>query len=203
MADHYYNYDEMSKDLVHNQHYRKKIIERKSGLIVLAIHGGGIEPGTSELAMAIAGKEHSFYLFEGTGGRNNDLHITSTRFNDPECLSLVAKHSSAVSIHGFIESENDPQIYMGGCDRLLMNFLLEALNANGFQSLVNTKKYAATDQNNICNRTSSGKGVQIELSGTFRRQLFQNYSSRGGRMNVTPEFTRFVQTIRNVLSQSF
>ena len=33
--------------------------------LVLAPHGGGIEPGTSELAEAIAASDHSFYILRG------------------------------------------------------------------------------------------------------------------------------------------
>ena len=34
-------------------------------------HGGGIEPGTSEVADAIAGEEFSFYAFEGLKSSDN------------------------------------------------------------------------------------------------------------------------------------
>ena len=47
---------------------------------VMAPHGGGIEPGTSELACAIAGKQHSYYTFSGikTSG-NRLLHRSGAR----------------------------------------------------------------------------------------------------------------------------
>jgi phage replication-related protein YjqB (UPF0714/DUF867 family) len=51
---------------------------------VIAPHGGGIEPGTSELATAIAGDDFSLYLFEGLkSAGNGELHITSTNFDEP------------------------------------------------------------------------------------------------------------------------
>lgn len=52
-------------------------IRRRSAdtTLVLAPHGGGIEPGTSELAEAIAAGDHSSYIFEGIKARQNgDLH---------------------------------------------------------------------------------------------------------------------------------
>ena len=36
-----------------------------SGVLVVAPHGGGIEPGTSDIADGIAGRKHSFYCFKG------------------------------------------------------------------------------------------------------------------------------------------
>lgn len=61
-----------------------------STLLHLAIHGGGIEQGTSELASAAAGDVHDFYTFDGIKQANNgDLHITSTSFDDPQALALA------------------------------------------------------------------------------------------------------------------
>ena len=42
-----------------------------SPVTVIAPHGGGIEAGTSELAEAVAGREHWFYAFEGIRGHEN------------------------------------------------------------------------------------------------------------------------------------
>jgi Poly-gamma-glutamate hydrolase len=68
---------------------------------LVAPHGGGIEPGTSELADAIAGSDLSFYTFEGLkSSGNTDLHITSTRFDEPMCLTLLASSSVVVTLHG-------------------------------------------------------------------------------------------------------
>jgi phage replication-related protein YjqB (UPF0714/DUF867 family) len=44
---------------------------------VIAPDGGSIEPGTSEIALKIAGLDFSFYAFEGRRKQhNNCLHIT-------------------------------------------------------------------------------------------------------------------------------
>ena len=77
------------------EHFR---IERADGpdrsdVAVVAIHGGKIEPGTSELARAVARDDHPFYLFEGLKPQGNrDLHISSGRFDDPVLTdSIVLK----------------------------------------------------------------------------------------------------------------
>ncbi len=41
--------------------YRIHLRHGKSGILVMAPHGGGIEPGTTEIADAVAGAERSFY----------------------------------------------------------------------------------------------------------------------------------------------
>jgi phage replication-related protein YjqB (UPF0714/DUF867 family) len=45
--------------------YRIVSMPRGSAVAIIAPHGGNIEPGTSELARAVAGQELSLYLFEG------------------------------------------------------------------------------------------------------------------------------------------
>src|ERR1019366_7404121 len=51
---------------------------RRSPVAVIAPHGGEIEPGTSEIAAAIAGDEFNLYCFEGCKPSGNiGLHITS------------------------------------------------------------------------------------------------------------------------------
>ena len=65
--------------------YSKSTRNGGSRVAVAAPHGGGIEPGTSEVALAIAGADLSYYLFEGRKAEGNgDLHVTSTNFDDPE-----------------------------------------------------------------------------------------------------------------------
>jgi phage replication-related protein YjqB (UPF0714/DUF867 family) len=43
-----------------------------SGITVMSIHGGAIEPGTTEIADAVAGEMHSFYSKENTGGKHHE-----------------------------------------------------------------------------------------------------------------------------------
>ena len=51
---------------------------RPSPVAVIAPHGGAIEPSTSEIAAAIAGREFNLYCFEGRKPKGNTaLHITS------------------------------------------------------------------------------------------------------------------------------
>ena len=82
-----------------------------------AIHGGGIEPGTTELARRISNVgKYNFYSFEGLRTNNNDqLHITSTNYDEPKLIKMLDKTKETISIHGF--SGDDPIVYIGGKDR--------------------------------------------------------------------------------------
>ena len=74
---------------------------------MIAPHGGKIEPGSSEIAAAIAGESHSLYSFDGLRRRpHRDLHITSTNFDEPRCENLIATHDIVVSMHG-LDGEHD------------------------------------------------------------------------------------------------
>jgi len=72
-----------------------------SNTIIVAPHGGAIEPGTSEVAREVANNDLSLAIFEGIKPRNNDrLHITSTNFDEPRCVALVQESDTVVAIHG-------------------------------------------------------------------------------------------------------
>src|SRR5260370_42604544 len=101
MQDKYKSFSVLAKSEVEGRDYRIHIRKCDGATVVLAIHGGGIEAGTSEVAEAIAADELSFYAFEGIKARGNgDLHITSHRFDEPQCLALVTGSPRVVSIHG-------------------------------------------------------------------------------------------------------
>jgi phage replication-related protein YjqB (UPF0714/DUF867 family) len=199
MTDQCKDFLELQNNYRDNVDYRIRTIIHSGSIMVLAVHAGGIEPGTSELVQAIARNDFSLYLFEGLGKNNQALHITSTDFDEPRYLEMIKKHHTSLSLHGFNETDADPLIYMGGNDLPLIQHLLIALIKNGYQAQVNTGKYAATDPKNVCNRTISGKGVQMEISAKLRRQFFEDYSSRKGRKNTTTQFEQFVRIIRNAL----
>jgi len=181
-------------------HYRRTILDRAGPLVILAPHGGGIEPGTSELARAVAGEEFSLYLFEAvlrsTSG-SRDLHITSTRFDEPRCLALVGRHTTSLALHGCDDHES--LIYVGGLDERLRDHLASGLAARGYSVKIGAGEFAGRESANLCNRTRSGMGVQLELSKGLRAQFFEKLSTRTGRQTRTPLFARFVADLRDML----
>jgi phage replication-related protein YjqB (UPF0714/DUF867 family) len=149
--------------------------------VILAPHGGGIERGTSELCLAVAGYHpanlpitppagvtYDYWMFEGIREAGNaDLHVTSTGCDDLVAVSLCAGALGALSLHGFkpenVHRPPDEQVvFVGGCDDLLRPLLLEALDD------VDLPVEAAGDGEldgdsvcNIVNRTLRGRGAQL------------------------------------------
>jgi len=139
-----------------------------SGIAVVAPHGGAIEEGTSEIARAVAGSEFNLYLFEGlrATGSYAALHLTSHRFDEPQCLALLAGCDQVIAIHGCRGAE--PEALLGGLDEELKMRIGAAIAAAGIETRLAGHRYPAVHQRNICNRGRSGAGVQIELTSALR-----------------------------------
>ena len=88
LSDRYNNYADLAAGELEGVHYRVRVIERASPIVIVAPHGGRIEPGTSQTAALIAADEFSLYCFEGlVSGRR--LHITSTLFDEASIKAIA------------------------------------------------------------------------------------------------------------------
>ena len=169
---------------------------------IIAPHGGGIEPGTSELCLAVAGYHpamlpetppgrghHDYWMFEGLRPADNDkLHVTSTGCDDPVALSLCGGSLHALSLHGF---EPDPGT-TGWCSsgaprrRTLRLALRDALEQAGFKAVATgnwTGSSMATSTATSSTAPCSRRGVQLELSLPLRGRCS---ASSPGRAASTP-----------------
>ncbi|MMZ63662.1 hypothetical protein D1872_259320 [compost metagenome] len=166
----------------------------------MAIHGGGIETGTSELTRDIAGLSHSYYLFEGLKPSNNgDLHITSTNFDEPNALRMVAEASYCLTLHGYADSLKKHTL-IGGADHNVKLQVYNKLIAAGFSAelLDEDNPLSGSDPNNIVNKDKRKMGVQLELS-TLQRNAFFGINTRADRKNTqTEEFYRYTQALKDV-----
>jgi phage replication-related protein YjqB (UPF0714/DUF867 family) len=180
--------------------YRIVALQRGSLVAVVAPHAGGIEPGTSEIARAIAGTELSLYLFEGRKVQgNSDLHITSTNFDEPQGLQLASGAQVVLAVHGEV-SETRPVVYLGGRDQALGQTLGRHLEAGGFQvEAHNNPELQGVHPENICNRGQSAAGVQLEVSRALRLELFPSLLAKG-RAAPRQRFHEFVRAVRQGLS---
>ena len=110
--DKYRNFRQLADHEVEGVDYCIRTESAGGATLILAPHGGGIEPGTSELAEAIAAGDHSLYIFEGIRVRgNSDLHITSASFDEPACLAMLARADGVATVHG--EERDDAAIFIG------------------------------------------------------------------------------------------
>jgi phage replication-related protein YjqB (UPF0714/DUF867 family) len=189
--------------------------------VVLALHGGGIEPGTSELCLAIAGyhpadlapvppggRIYDYWMFEGIRSTNNaELHVTSTHCDDPVGLSLCAGARRAVSLHGCTTTQaglpaGTGAVLVGGLDPALKSALLTAYAGVGIVAIdaAGNADLAGTDPQNIVNRTLTGAGAQLELTTPLREAMFITNTRPRRRHTTTAEFWRFVEATRAALA---
>lgn len=165
------------KELVHreveDQDYRIRIELRDPRVLIMAPHGGKIEPTTAEIAAAIAEDDYSFYCFEGLKTDSRPLHIESHLFDEPRALQVVQKADVVITIHGQIDQKEE-FVMVGGLNDSLRSEITRELEGAGFQTRVPTERLMGTDSQNICNRGKLGRGVQLEVSRKVRDLLKTN-----------------------------
>jgi phage replication-related protein YjqB (UPF0714/DUF867 family) len=191
----YGSYAELACSEIKGCDYRIHARSGNSGIALMAIHGGEIEPGTLEIAGSAAGEEHSFYAFEGTKeGRNSDLHLRSETFDEPVGVSVARGADVVVTVHGC--EEDFEVIYLGGLHEELKWLIQRNFNLYGLHVPEHVRPgLAGTNPLNICNRGRAGKGVQIEISRGLRRRMFLGLD-RKGRARPTEKFFDFVSALR-------
>jgi len=193
----YYSYQELSKNEQRGKDYHIRFRLGTSGIAIMAPHGGEIEPGTTEIADAVAGNAHSFYSFDGLKENgNSDLHLTSKYFDEPLAMDIGKRSGSILAIHGCREREL--VVYLGGRNRALKEKMKIALARVDF-TVGETSRFPGVHASNICNRNRQGKGIQMEISLGLRLKMFQDLS-RANRKITTPLFETFVSILRDVLS---
>ena len=194
----YVSYDDLKQHEKEGEDYVILFREGNSGIAVIAPHGGGIEPGTIDIADETARSEHTFYAFKGTKKKGNTvLHISSHKFNEPRGLKTVENADVAVSIHGY--HGKDEVVFIGGKNQYFKERIRYMLNKAGFHADITTKTgLLAQHHENICNLCRSGQGVQLEISRGLREKMFDNLSRRSWRKK-TDLFFKFVDTLREAL----
>jgi phage replication-related protein YjqB (UPF0714/DUF867 family) len=183
--------------------------------IVMSIHGGGIEPGTSEIALATAGYHpatlttsfdcyglHDFWLFEGLLlSENRKLHVTATHYDEPIATELVQNARRCISLHGCEDPQAKGKIQIGGRDFELRSIVLDELTAVGIKAEITTNlELLGEDPHNIANKTKIGGCVQLEIGTSDRRDLF-GINTRPQRKNTTNDkFWLLVGALRKARS---
>ncbi|WP_052158887.1 poly-gamma-glutamate hydrolase family protein [Halobacillus sp. BBL2006] len=169
-------------------------------MLVSAIHGGGIEQATTQLADAIAGDEYDYYTFKGklSSGNFENLHITSIHFDEPEALNMVHAVDHHISIHG--AKGEEPKTFIGGLNEDLRKLIAQHLKERGFAVEEAAEHLNGDHPENIVNQSKAKQGVQLELTREQREAFYKNgdisYSSRSKASNQTEAFKRYVKAIR-------
>jgi len=197
--DEYGSFAELNRVERENVDYSVRVVRRdSSSTVIVAPHGGGIEPGTSEVACEIADPDLSLAIFEGKKPKGNRrLHITSTNFDEPRCMDLVKVSDNVVAIHG--EGSSAKVIFLGGRDKDLGERIYQALEKYGYNIREHDNpKLRGLAVTNICNRGSRGVGVQLELSSGLRKMFFESLNAEG-RKKPTNELATFAGAVREGL----
>lgn len=168
--------------------YSIQLVDRGSPITIMAIHGGGIEPGTSQLTKALAGTEFNYYCFNATKLKNNwDLHITSDRFDEPQALALANKSKFIVTLHGCM-GRGTVAYTGGGLATQLRQSIENKLESAGIASRPHPV-FNGRSSANICNQGQQ-PGLQLELTPALRLSPLA-YTKR----------RKFVETMRKVLKE--
>jgi phage replication-related protein YjqB (UPF0714/DUF867 family) len=189
---------------------------------ILAPHGGGIEPGTSELCLAVAGYHpanlpllppagvtYDYWMLEGVRQLGNaPLHVRSTGCDDGVAVSLCGGSLNALALHGFRPeppdfSPDEQVVLVGGGNTILRGYLLEGLGDADFDAR-DAGPHGELDGNarcNIVNRTLLGMGAQLELSTPLREAMFTEDSRPRRKHTTTQLFWTFVAVCRDALDR--
>lgn len=189
------SYADLTAAYQEGTHFRRIITPRNSRIAVVATHAGNLEPGTGEFARLLAGDEFSLYVFESLLPEADErLHITSARFNDPACLALVQSAETVVTIHG-CRGDYDG-VFVGGRNKQLRKLIVAELRESGVDS---SRDFLlpGVDPNNICNRGTSGAGVQIEIAVGTRRDFLAAH--RNPESESSSQGAKALQVLRRVL----
>lgn len=191
----------LMSELSENKDFVTRTVRRGSKVTVISPHGGYIEPGTSAIAEAVAGRTFNLFDFQGLQvARPWELHVTSTRFRHPALDELLARATHAVSIHGMGDVDRS-NIWLGGLNTSMRTRVAEALTKAGFSVITNPPQYRGEDPRNIVNLASC-KGVQLELPADLIEQMFVKgvtFSGPGVKPKTTRLFMRFVQAVRSAV----
>lgn len=160
--------------------------------LLIAPHGGGIEPGSSEIMRTVAEVGGwAWYEFAGflRKGNKDALHISSTNFDEPTLKSMLPQAGFVIAFHGASESRA-PVVYVGGKWKLGRSTVIESINGtfrkHGIQAVDAIDNAVAehlrgSDASNITNLGKRAEGIQLEFSRGARNLLFPPDSSREAR----------------------
>ena len=161
------------------------------GLLV-APHGGGIEPGSSEIMRTVAELGGwAWYEFAGflRQGNKDALHMASTDFDEPTLRSMLPQTAFILAFHGATE-DREPAVYVGGKWTQGRQIVTESINAvlgeHGIRAVdamdpAVPAHLRGLDDLSITNQGKRAAGVQLEFSRGARNVLFPPDSSRGAR----------------------
>jgi phage replication-related protein YjqB (UPF0714/DUF867 family) len=215
MSDHYMSWGQMAAD--NKGQFSIEENDREKDVVIIVPHGGSTEPGTSEIARGLESGEQSSYYFEGKKSSENfKLHITSTASQGEQLDKLVPMHRHCVAIHGAKDcifqaktTEKATATIIGGKDTDAGRVIAKHLQNAGFEVLTpDSPRWSeiredlkGVDDSNICNRTATSRGLQLEITESQRKVFFQGNKLKSwtDRQQTTADFDRYVVAVKAAL----
>ncbi|MCY7924845.1 poly-gamma-glutamate hydrolase family protein [Bacillus haynesii] len=197
LTDQYGSFTEMAENEIEGTDYSVAARDAGSALLVMAPHGGGIEPGISEIVRAFE-EGFSVYLLEGLKRRGNkSLHVTSAHFDCPLAVRMAAGHRYILAFHGYDEPSRRHTL-IGGTDRRRALMFAETLEKHGFSAELAAERgyLSGTNSVSINNRCQTGLSVQFEISTAQRKAMFEQFTLKGRRTSQNEVFSRYVKALK-------
>jgi phage replication-related protein YjqB (UPF0714/DUF867 family) len=171
MTSPYKSFEKLAQQEVEDKDYQITVRLRDERVLVMAPHGGKIEPTTSMIAETIAGENYSYYSFEGLKSEGNSaLHIESHLFDEPRALQAAKKADVVITVHGQLDHKEGFTM-VGGLNVDLRSEIRRRLESAGFKTRTPPEGLQGIDPENICNRGRLKGGVQLEVSRKERDLL--------------------------------
>ena len=177
-----------------------------SRCLLVVPHGGGIEPGTSEILRALSDFGWAWYEFAGflRSGNKDALHIASTQFDEPALVTLLPRTNFVLAIHGATETSS-LVVYVGGNRDAWCATMIAAINAatptHEIHAMEAPAHLGAKEPRSLANRGKLGYGLQLEFSRGARNLLFPPDCSREARGRRSPRLDALARAIHAGLKQ--
>ena len=175
--------------------------------LLVAPHGGGIEPGTSELVRAISELGGwAWYEFAGflRAGNQEALHIASTLFDEPALLALLPRTNFVLTVHGTVDAR-DAVVHVGGRwvggRKTITAMINAATDRHGIHATEAPSHLRGMEPANLTNRGKLGQGIQLEFSRAARNLLFPPDCSRQARGRRNRRLSALATAIHKSLQQ--
>lgn len=179
-----------------NVDWDKSHADNESPVLIIAPHGGSIEPHTDIIATAIGGDNFNLFIFRGLRRKNKDpwLHVTSTKYEEDDLMPLQKKSQIALAVHGAANREGYAPLvtFMGGGNEKYRDLISARLHAYGFATIEAPSPLNGSTPTNLVNRCGPGQnlaGIQLEISRGERDALADNPA----------RLARYAKAVREVL----
>jgi phage replication-related protein YjqB (UPF0714/DUF867 family) len=175
--------------------------------LLVVPHGGGIEPGTSEIMRAVAKLGNwAWYEFAGylRQGNREALHVPSTEFDEPTLLSLRLRAGFCVEFHGTSQT-GSPLVYVGGtwdAGRRIMGGAINLFSEkHGINAVDPMSQISSLQEPTPAVRGKRADSVKLEFSRETRNLLFLPDASREARGRRSPRLSPLARSIHMALQQ--